>query len=120
MRDRLLSEIPRRIPDAIITGHPTDRLPNHASFCFRGVEGEAILLGLDQAGIAASAGSACSSGSLEPPHAILAMGIEPEYAHGTLRLSLGRSNTPDEIEIVCDRLPEIVSRLRAMTRTAAG
>lgn len=120
LRDRLITEIPRLIPDTLITGHPERRLPNHASFCFRGVEGEAILLGLDQAGIAASAGSACSSGTLEPPHALIAMGVPPEYAHGSLRLSLGRSSQPEEIDRILSLLPGIVGKLRGIARPSPG
>ncbi|HET6386372.1 MAG TPA: cysteine desulfurase family protein [Armatimonadota bacterium] len=118
LRDRLLTEIPERVPDTIVTGHPTRRLPNHASFCFRGVEGEAVLLALDQIGIAASAGSACSSGSLEPPHALLAMGVPPDYAHGSLRISLGRQNTSADVDAVIESLPPIVAKLRSLARPA--
>lgn len=116
LRDRLLFEIPERIPDTVITGpaDPERRLPNNFSCCFRNVEGESVLLGLDMAEIAASSGSACTTGALEPSHVLTAMGIDPDLAHASLRLTVGKDNTEEQIEYVLDKLPEIVGRLRAL------
>jgi len=113
--DRLLEEIPKRIPHVIVTGHRTQRLPHIASFCLRYIEGEGILLSLDDADICASSGSACASGSLDPSHVLLAMGYSHEVAHGSLRLSLGRNNTEQEIDHVLEVLPGIVERLREIS-----
>ncbi len=115
LRDRLIAGVLERIPEVELTGHPTQRLPNNASFVVKYVEGEAMLLNLDMKGISASSGSACTSMSLSPSHVLTAMGFPPEIAHGSLRLTLGRGNTEEEIDYVLDVLPEIVSRLRAMS-----
>ncbi len=115
LRDRLIQGILERIPDAYLTGHPTNRLPNNASFIFKNAEGESILLGLDLKGVCASSGSACTSGSLEPSHVLLAMGIPPEDAHGSIRLTLGRENTDEDVDYVLEVLPPIVQRLREMS-----
>lgn len=115
LRDRLLTEIPARVPKTIVTGHPTERLPNNASFVFEYIEGESILLHLDMFGIAASSGSACTSASLEPSHVLKACGVPLEIAHGSLRLTLGTSNTEKHIERVIEVLPGIIERLRAMS-----
>ncbi len=115
LRDKLLEGIPERIPHVIITGHRTQRLPHIASFCIRYIEGEGILLGLDEEDICASSGSACTSGSLEASHVLLAMGYPHEVAHGSLRLSLGRKNTEEEIDYVLEALPGIVARLREIS-----
>lgn len=112
LRDRLLSEIPRVVSGAKVTGHRQSRLPNNASFVIEGVEGETLVLGLDQAGIEASTGSACTSGSTEPSHVLKAMGIAHNLARGSLRLTLGSSTTESEIEQVLQTLPEIVQALR--------
>ncbi|GIW13123.1 MAG: cysteine desulfurase IscS [Tepidiforma sp.] len=116
LRNRLLFELPERIPDTVITGpaDPARRLPNNFSCCFRNVEGESVLLALDMADIAASSGSACTTGALEPSHVLTAMGIEPDLAHASLRLTLGRHNTDAEIDRVLQVLPEVVGRLRAL------
>jgi len=98
-----------------LTGHPEERLPNNPSLCFRYVEGEALLLNLDLQGIAASSGSACTSGSLEPSHVLLAMGLEHEIAHGSLRLTLGRENTAEEIDYVVEAVATAVEKLREMS-----
>src|SRR6266566_3656107 len=111
MRDRLIESI-LKIPHSRLTGHPTERLPNNASFCFEGVEGESILLNLDMLGIAASSGSACTSGSVEPSHVLVAIGLAPEWSHGSLRLSLGRENTVEDVERVISVLPGVVEKLR--------
>ncbi len=115
LRDRLIQGILQSIPDAHLTGHPTQRLANHASFVFQGVDGEAILLHLDAAGIAASSGSACSSGEEGPSHVLTAMGLDPTLARGSLRLTLGRENTAQDVEAVLAVLPEIIQRLRAIS-----
>lgn len=116
LRDRLLFELPERIPDTVITGpaDPDRRLSNNFSCCFRNVEGESVLLALDLADIAASSGSACTTGSLEPSHVLTAMGIDADLAHSSLRLTVGRSNTPADIDRVLETLPAIVSRLRSL------
>ena len=119
LRDRLLDELPARIPHTHITG-PADRalrLCNSASFCFEYIEGEAILMALDLQGVAASSGSACTSGSLEPSHVLTAMGLSLELARGSLRLTVGKENTMEEIDYLLEILPAIVSRLRALSPT---
>src|SRR3984893_10822181 len=120
LRDRLIAGVLDRIPGAELTGHPVKRLPHHASFLFQGVEGESLLLQLDMDGIAASSGSACTSGSLEPSHVILALGYPRERALGSLRLSVGKGNTDSEIDPILDRLPRMAARLRAMTPISAA
>jgi len=120
LRDRLIDSVLDRIPHSELTGHPTRRLPHHASFLFQGVEGESLLLQLDMEGIAASSGSACTSGSLEASHVILALGYARERALGSLRLSLGKGNTEAEVELLLDRLPGMVARLRAMAPISAA
>ncbi|HEX2516168.1 MAG TPA: aminotransferase class V-fold PLP-dependent enzyme [Chloroflexota bacterium] len=119
LRDRLISGVFERIPEAILTGHPERRLPNSASFVFPHVEGESILLSLDMHGIAASSGSACTSGALEPSHVISALGFPPEIARGSLRLTTGRDNMDTEVERVLDVLPPAIASLRAMSPTLA-
>ncbi|MGI5817630.1 MAG: cysteine desulfurase NifS [Armatimonadota bacterium] len=115
LRDRLIEGVLRAIPDTILSGHPTERLPNIASFLFRYIEGEGILLSLDMKDIAGSSGSACTSGSLDPSHVLLAMGFPHEIAHGSLRLSLSRYTTDEEIDTVLETLPPIIQRLRDMS-----
>ncbi len=112
LRDQLISNIQQRIEHVILTGHPTQRLPHIASFCVRYIEGEGILLSLDAEGICASSGSACTSGSLEASHVLLAMGYSHDVAHGSLRLSLGRENTEQQVARVVEVLPDMVKRLR--------
>ncbi len=112
LRDQLISNIQERIEHVILTGHPTQRLPHIASFCMRYIEGEGILLSLDAEDICASSGSACTSGSLEASHVLLAMGYRHDIAHGSLRLSLGRENTEQQVARVMEVLPDIVDRLR--------
>ena len=116
LRDRLLYELPERIPDTVITGpaDPDGRLSNSFSCCFRNVEGESVLLALDMADIAGSSGSACTTGSMEPSHVLTAMGIDPDLAHASLRLTVGASNTEADTDRVLDVLPGIVSRLRSL------
>ncbi len=116
LRNRLLYELPERITGTVITGpsDPDRRLPNNFSCCFRNVEGESVLLGLDLADIAASSGSACTTGSMEPSHVLTAMGIDPDLAHASLRLTVGKDTTDAEIDRLLNTLPGIVSRLRAL------
>ena len=114
LRDRIIEEITRLIPDSILNGHPDDRLPNNINFSFDGVEGESILLGLDLQGIAASSGSACSSGSLEPSHVLLALGQTADTARGSLRITLGKHNTDAEVDRLIDVLTALIGDLRQM------
>ena len=114
LRDRLVEGIQERIGRAYLNGHPTQRLPNNVNFSFEFVEGESVILGLDFAGIAASSGSACTSASLEPSHVLIAIGLTAELAQGSLRLSMGRHNTDEDVDYVLDVLPGLVSNLRAM------
>ena len=121
LRDRIIESVLERIPGTRLNGHATQRLPNNANFSFTGVEGEPILLGLDVAGIAASSGSACSSGSLEPSHVLLALGQSAEVARGSLRLTLGRGNTDEEVDYLLEVLVDLVQRLRQLpSLTTAG
>lgn len=113
LRDRLIAGIRSRIPDATLTGHPTERLPNNASFCFRGTQGEALIVSLDLEGFSASSGSACTSGDTEPSHVLLALGLDRELAQGSLRITLGRDTTSEDIDALLAALPPIVARLRA-------
>ena len=114
LRDSLIQGIQERIERVHLNGHPTLRLPNNVNFSFDGVEGEPILLGLDFAGTAASSGSACTSGALEPSHVLLALGLPADLAQASLRLTLGKDNTQEDVEHVLRVLPELVGRLRAM------
>ncbi|MGH2514206.1 MAG: cysteine desulfurase family protein [Ktedonobacterales bacterium] len=118
LRDRLIAGV-LVIPGARLTGHPTLRLPNSASFTLAGVEGESLLLNLDLIGVAASSGSACTTGSVEPSHVLMALGLPAAEARGHLRLTLGRSNTEDDITFVLERLPGIVERLRTLSTRPA-
>jgi len=120
LRDRLEEGVLSSIWDCELTGHPKQRLPNNASFVFKYVEGEAILLNLDLLGIAASSGSACSTGSMEASHVLAAMGIPPEVAHGSLRLTLGIDNREEDIDYVLEVLPGVVAKLRAMSPLYEG
>jgi cysteine desulfurase len=115
LRDHLQSELSSRIEDTLVSGHPTDRLPNTLNMCFRYVEGESMIMMLDMKGIAVSSGSACTSGSLDPSHVLLAIGLSHEIAHGSLRFSLGIGNTREDIDYVAEVLPGIVERLRKMS-----
>ena len=115
LRDRLIDGLTERIPEIRLNGHRTQRLPGNVNISIRYLEGESILMRLDLAGIEASSGSACTSGSLDPSHVLLAIGLPHEIAHGSLRLSLGMENTEEEVETVLDKLPGIVANLRAMS-----
>ena len=115
LRDRLENGLLERIPESRVNGDPEHRLPNTSNISFKNVEGEAILLMLDRLGIAASSGSACTSGSLEPSHVLRAMGVPFNYAHGSIRLSLSRYTTEDEIDYVVDKFPAVIETLRAIS-----
>lgn len=114
MRDRLIEEL-SKIPHSILNGHRTKRLPGNVNFCFEGIEGESMLLLLDMKGICASSGSACTSGSLDPSHVLLAIGLPHATAHGSLRLTVCEYNTDEEIEYIIEELPKIIQRLREMS-----
>jgi cysteine desulfurase len=114
LRDRLIQGVLERVPQARLTGHPTQRLADSASFAFRDCDGEALLLGLDLAGIAASTGSACLSGDPEPSHVLAAMGLPLEWGVGSLRLTLGRWTTAEDIDLVLDVLPGVVEKTRML------
>jgi cysteine desulfurase len=115
LRARLRDGLLAKIPGIRINGHPTDTLPNTLNVSFPGAEGEAILLSMDMAGIEASTGSACASGSLEPSHVLVAMGLGPELAHGSIRFSLGWQTSDEDIDYIIKTLPPIIERLRAMS-----
>jgi len=115
LRDRLIEGILERIDYVHLNGHPTRRLPNNVHISVEFVEGESMLLNLDLEGIAASTGSACSSGSLEPSHVLLAMGLSHELAHGSLRFTMGRWTAAGDVDRVLEVLPNVVSKLRAMS-----
>lgn len=115
LRDKLIDGILAKIPEVRLNGHRTERLPNNVNVSVRYIEGEALLLSLDLAGIAASSGSACTSGSLDPSHVLLGIGLPHEIAHGSLRLTLGDFNTEADVDYVLEKLPEIVERLRSMS-----
>ena len=115
LRDKLIDGILNAIPDVCLNGHRTERLPGNVNVSVRYVEGEALLMRLDLAGVAASSGSACTSGSLDPSHVLLAIGLPHEIAHGSLRLSLGSDTTEADVDYVLEKLPGIVKDLRAMS-----
>ena len=115
LRDYLIERILKEVPYSRLNGHRTRRLSNNANFCFRFVEGESLLLMLDQKGICASSGSACTSGSLDPSHVLLAIGLPHEIAHGSLRLTLSASTTKEEIDVTIEAIKTIVERLRSMS-----
>jgi cysteine desulfurase len=115
LRDRLIAALQAAVPHAHLNGHPRDRLPNNVNIGFEWVDGEAILMHLDFEGIAASTGSACSSASLEPSHVLQAMGVPPDVAHGSIRMTLGKDSTEAEVDRVIEVLPRVVERLRAIS-----
>ncbi len=117
LRDRLIKGI-LEIKDSYLNGHPVKRLPNNANVRFSFIEGESMILNLDMKGVAASTGSACSSTSLEPSHVLMAIGLKPEEAHGSLRLTIGRGNTQEDVDYVISVLPEIVNKLRMISPLA--
>ncbi|MBI2851349.1 MAG: cysteine desulfurase [Chloroflexi bacterium] len=115
LRDRLLNELPAKIGHVAVTGHPTQRLPGHASFCVEFIEGESMLMLLNMQGVAVSSGSACTSRALKASHVLIAMGLPHELAQGSLLMSLGKDNTDKDIDYVLDVMPPIVERLRQMS-----
>ncbi len=115
LRDHLIERVLSEIPYVRLNGHKTDRLPNNVNFCFRFIEGESLLILLDQLGVCASSGSACTSGSLDPSHVLLAIGLPHEIAHGSLRITLSEETTLEDIDFVADELKKIVERLRDMS-----
>ncbi|MCM8831214.1 MAG: cysteine desulfurase NifS [Candidatus Omnitrophica bacterium] len=115
LREKLYQGIINKVDNVYLNGHPSKRLPNTLNLCFEFVEGESIILNLDMKGVAVSSGSACTSGSLEPSHVLSAMGVPPALAQGSIRFSLGRFTTEEDIDYVVEVLPQIISRLRAMS-----
>jgi len=115
LRDKLINGVLKKIEGSHLNGHPKERLPNNINFSFPGIEGESLIMQLDFLGIAASTGSACSSEKLEPSHVLLAIGLKPEQAHGSLRLSLGRWTKEKDINYVLEVLPKVVKRLREIS-----
>lgn len=115
LRDYMIKRVLDEIPYTRLNGHKADRLPNNVSFCFRFIEGESLLILLDQSGICASSGSACTSGSLDPSHVLLAIGLPHEIAHGSLRISMSEETTREDIDYTVDKLKGIVERLRSMS-----
>ena len=120
LRDYLIEEVLEHVPDAILTGDPVNRLANSASFAFRGADGEAILMALDAEGIAASAGSACTSGTLEVSHVLRAIGLDDEVGGGSLRLTVGQDNARDDVDQLLSVLPGIIERARAARQMSIG
>ncbi len=115
LQRRLIDGVLATIPQATLTGHPTQRLPGNCSFVFAAIEGESLLLFLDHMGVCGSTGSACSTGSLDPSHVLMGIGLAHEVAHGSLRLSLGRFNTEEDVDHILEVLPQVVARLRSMS-----
>jgi len=120
LRDNVIKWVLENVEDTFLNGHPTKRLPNNINLGFRYIEGESMILDLDVEGIEASTGSACSSQSLEPSHVLLAIGLKPEEAHGSLRLTIGRFTTEEEINYLFEKLPKTVNRLRSMSPLKKG
>ena len=112
LRDRIIAGVRARLPDALLTGHPTNRLPNNASFCVPGTEGESLIVALDLEGFAVSSGSACTSGDTEPSHVLQALGLDRELAKGSLRVTVGRATTEAQVDAFVDALARVVARLR--------
>jgi cysteine desulfurase len=120
LRDKIIKWVIENIEDSYLNGHPTQRLPNNVNLGFKYIEGESIVLDLDMEGIATSTGSACSSKSLDPSHVLLAIGLKPEEAHGSLRVSLGRFTTKEDVEYFLKKLPPVIKRLRQMSPLKKG
>ena len=112
LRDRIIAGVEARVPDAVLTGHRTERLPNNASFCISGTDGESLIVALDLEGFAVSSGSACTSGETEPSQVLLALGLDRELAKGSLRVTVGRSTTEAQVDRLVDALARVVARLR--------
>ena len=119
-KKKLKEGIEKNIPDIQFNGHPIESLPRTLNVSFNGAEGEAILLYLDLEGIAVSTGSACASGSLDPSHVLMATGIPQEQAHGSIRMSMGRDTTEEEIDYVVERLTKVIKRVRQISTVASG
>ncbi|MEO0156925.1 MAG: aminotransferase class V-fold PLP-dependent enzyme, partial [candidate division WOR-3 bacterium] len=115
LRDRLIKSLLNNVDDIILNGHPEKRLPNNCHLIVKYIEGEALLMRLDQIGIEVATGSACSSGSLEPSHVLTAIGVPIEDARGSIRITLGRLTTDEDIDFVCEHFPKIVKELRAIS-----
>ena len=115
LRNKLEQGLTSKVPHSMVNGGKAKRIPNTTNISFEFVEGESLLLSLDMLGVAASSGSACTSGSLEPSHVLTAMGLPPESSHGSLRFSLGKSNTEEDIDFIIEKLPPIVERMRSMS-----
>ena len=120
LRDKIIKWVTENIEDTFLNGHPTQRLPNNVNLGFRYIEGESIVLDLDMEGIATSTGSACSSKSLDPSHVLLAIGLNPERAHGSLRISLGRFTTEEDVKFLFKKLPSVIERLRKISPLKKG
>ena len=120
LRDHMIKRIESEIPYVRLNGARINRLPNNVNFSFKYIEGESILFNLDLAGIAVSSGSACSSGSLDPSHVLLAIGLPHEIAHGSIRFTLGRSTTLEDVDYVVDNLKSIIDKLRKMSPLYPG
>ena len=120
LRDKLIHGILESIPDSRLNGHPTDRLPGNCNISFSYIEGESLLLLLDALGIAASSGSACTSGSLDPSHVLMAIGLPHDVSHGSLRLTIDRENTEEQVDFILEKLPGLVQRLRDMSPVYPG
>ncbi len=118
LRDRLIAGVRARVPDAVLNGHPTHRLPNNSSFCIPGTEGESLIVALDLDGFAVSSGSACTSGETEPSQVLLALGLDRELAKGSLRVTVGRSTTEEHVDRFVDALSQVVTRLRDSSAVA--
>ncbi len=115
MRDFCIAEIEKRVSGCQLNGHRTDRLPNNIHLSFEGIEGETLLVNLDQEGVCASTGSACTSGNIDPSHVLLAIGVSYELTHGSLRLTLGRMTTKEDVEYVVDKLVSVIQKMRSET-----
>jgi cysteine desulfurase len=115
LRDQLINGLIERVPLTQLNGHRTLRLPNNANLSFAYTEGESILLLLDQAGVCASSGSACASGSLNPSHVLMALGMDADQAHGSIRLTVGKDTLAEDVAYVLEKLPPMVERLRSVS-----
>ncbi|MHA2006728.1 MAG: cysteine desulfurase family protein [Promethearchaeota archaeon] len=120
LRDKIITWVTENIEDSYLNGHPTKRLPNNVNLGFKFVEGESIVLDLDMEGIATSTGSACSSKSLDPSHVLLAIGLKPEEAHGSLRVSIGRFTTDEDVNYFLEKIPSVIERLRKLSPLKKG
>jgi len=120
LRDNIIKGVTKNIEDSYLNGHPTQRLPNNVNLGFRYIEGESIVLDLDMEGIGTSTGSACSSKSLDPSHVLVAIGLKPEEAHGSLRISIGRFTTDKDVDYLLENLPHVIERLRKMSPLKKG